>query len=371
MGASYFKIKKGTNLEPTAVSANQAGDLQAASALSNQLVYHDGSATAVVATATNTLTLTNKTLTAPVITNANISATAGSLSNVDVDANSLSVTGSTELVDVSVNDLTVSGNTILEAVTSGDILGEDATFNTLSVTGNSTLAAVTANSLSVTGNASVGGTLAVTGVSSIGNLNVSDIASSGNLNVSGNGSIGGNVSVTGTASVTGTVSFNSTLSVVGEIATNAPLNLLHLAGTPSSPIAGRNKVYYKTDGKLYQLNSSGSETLLGAGAYIISGSRASPTNITAGGGITFSGQQRELAFVQGSGGHVIVTANPQISAGTAVGQELTVMGRNDSQTLTLSNGTGLELNGEAVLGASDSLLLVWDGTVWVELSRNM
>jgi len=371
VGASYFKIKKGTNLEPTAVSANQAGDLQAASALSNQLVYHDGSTTAVIATATNTLTLTNKTLTAPVITNANISATAGSLSNVDVDANTLSVTGNSDLANVNINDLAVSGDSTLQALTAQVTLLEE-----LSVTGDSVLTGVTTSTIYVTGNALIDGTLAVTGVTSVGTLNLNNAVASGNISATGNGSFngngsfGGNLAVTGTSSVTGNASFQGTLSVEGEVSIDSPLNLEHQGSTPSNPAAGRNKVYYKTDGKLYQLNSAGSETLLGAGAYVTSGTRASPNNITAGGGITFGGQQRELVFIQGSGGHVNVTASPQITAGTAVGQELTLVGRNDSQTVTLENGDILELNGDISLGASDILSLVWDGSFWVEISRN-
>jgi hypothetical protein len=33
--------------------------------------------------------------------------------------------------------------------------------------------------------------------------------------------------------------------------------------TPSNPTSGYNKLYFKSDGKLYRLNSSGVETLIG------------------------------------------------------------------------------------------------------------
>jgi predicted acyltransferase (DUF342 family) len=393
VGQNYFKIKRGTNLEPTAVAANSAGDLQAASSLDNQLVYHDGSATAIVATETNEITLTNKTIvdayslsvTGDTVLQA-VTANGNVLINGSVTSGNFASTGTvisqsglSEFASARVNgaatvtgNLSVGGNASITGTLSATgaaslqstlSVGSDASITgTLSVTGNSTFQ----NAMNIGGNASVTGTLSVTGNSTLqGALTVNNDAS-----VTGNISVGGNASVTGALSATGNASLQGTLSVTGVASFDSEFNLKHLSATPSNPAAGRNKVYYKNDGKLYQLTSAGSESLLGAGAYVPSGTRASPANITAVGGITFGGQQRELAFIQGSGGHINVTANPQISAGTSVGQELTLIGRNDSQTVTLENGDGLELNGEAVLGASDSLSLVWDGTSWVEISRN-
>lgn len=102
----------------------------------------------------------------------------------------------------------------------------------------------------------------------------------------------------------------------------------------------------------------------------ITGTRASPTNITAGGGIAFSGSNyQNIAFIQGNGGAVTVTANPQIAAGTAVGQFLRVIGRSATNTVTLADGTGLSLNGTWVGGLDSILNLVWDGTNWTEMAR--
>jgi hypothetical protein len=101
-----------------------------------------------------------------------------------------------------------------------------------------------------------------------------------------------------------------------------------------------------------------------------SGTRASPTAVTAAGGVVFSGTAYvNVYFLQGSGGAVTVTANPQISAATNVGQELTLIGRSDTNTITLADGTGLSLNGPIVLKADSVLNLVWDGTNYVEKSR--
>jgi hypothetical protein len=106
--------------------------------------------------------------------------------------------------------------------------------------------------------------------------------------------------------------------------------------------------------------------------WTVTGSRGTPTAITAGGGITaLTGlTRRELQFIQGSGGAVTVTANPQISAGSTVGQQLKLVGRSDTNTVTLADGTGLFLEGSWVAEAGAVLLLYWDGSVWAEVSRN-
>lgn len=98
--------------------------------------------------------------------------------------------------------------------------------------------------------------------------------------------------------------------------------------------------------------------------------KASPNVITASGGISILGLARELQFVKSNSGAVTVTANPQIDAGTEVGQELILQGTSDTDTLTISDGTGLSLNGACVLKANSRIQLVWDSTVWGEVSRN-
>jgi hypothetical protein len=102
----------------------------------------------------------------------------------------------------------------------------------------------------------------------------------------------------------------------------------------------------------------------------VAGSRASPQNITAAGGITSANYPEQIQFVQGNGGAITVTANPQVSAGTTVGQKLYIKGRSDTNTLTLANGNGLKLNGDWTGGDDDELVLWWDGTYWQERTRN-
>lgn len=102
----------------------------------------------------------------------------------------------------------------------------------------------------------------------------------------------------------------------------------------------------------------------------ISGTRGSPDAITAGGGVSFSGSSySNISFIAGSGGAVTVTANPQISAASAVGQKLVLISRSATNTVTLADGNGLSLNGSWVGGLDSVLSLVWDGSAWVEESR--
>lgn len=102
----------------------------------------------------------------------------------------------------------------------------------------------------------------------------------------------------------------------------------------------------------------------------ITGSQASPTAITAVGGITFTGTAYDnIKFITGSGGAVTVTASPQIAAGTTVGQTLRLVSESATNTVKLQDGTGLSLNGAWVGGLNSVISLLWDGSVWVEVSR--
>lgn len=97
---------------------------------------------------------------------------------------------------------------------------------------------------------------------------------------------------------------------------------------------------------------------------------SSITNITAGGGITVTnGQMR----VQGSGGAVTITANPQIAAGVD-GQIVVVQGQSNTNTITISTGTGLHLHSGSTITLRDHdyLTLVYDSgtSEWEEIASN-
>jgi hypothetical protein len=121
-----------------------------------------------------------------------------------------------------------------------------------------------------------------------------------------------------------------------------------------------------TDHSIHYYNGTAWEIY---GSFNPNGTRAAPNSIIAASGISVQSFQRQIQFIQGSGGAVTVTANPQIQAGSRVGQELNLIGRSDTNTVKLQDGTGLSLNGPITMGADYSLRLMWDGTNWVEVSR--
>ncbi len=101
----------------------------------------------------------------------------------------------------------------------------------------------------------------------------------------------------------------------------------------------------------------------------VTGTAASPTAITAAGGVTFSGSNyNNIAFISATS-PITVTASLQIAAGTAVGQKLELISESASNTVKFQDGTGLSLNGAWIGGLQSHLLLVWDGTVWTESAR--
>ncbi len=80
-----------------------------------------------------------------------------------------------------------------------------------------------------------------------------------------------------------------------------------------------------------------------------------------------------LTRIQGSGGAVDVTANPQIAAGVD-GQVIRLQGDNDTNTVKFDDGTGLSLNGGTsfTMGKGDILQLTYDtgDALWYEISRS-
>lgn len=107
-----------------------------------------------------------------------------------------------------------------------------------------------------------------------------------------------------------------------------------------------------------------------AGGAVQNGTRAAPEGIVAVAGISADPMaSEEHHYIEGSGGPVIVSANPQIAAGTNTGQKKLLIGRSDTNTVSLANGNGLSLNGDIVLGEDDTLYLYWDGVSWSEIAR--
>lgn len=79
-----------------------------------------------------------------------------------------------------------------------------------------------------------------------------------------------------------------------------------------------------------------------------------------------------MTMIQGSGGAVDLTSNPQIAAGVD-GQFMTIMGMSDTNTITLETGDGLHLHsGKMIIGAKDHVLFHYDAMTneWHELTNN-
>lgn len=143
----------------------------------------------------------------------------------------------------------------------------------------------------------------------------------------------------------------------GQATANAGLNAL----LPSQGSA---------NGKFLTSNGTDSSWATVSIAPALSGSKASPNLITAVGGVSFSGSNyNNVTFIAGNAAPITVTANPQVAAGSLVGQKLVLIGESGTNTVTLADGSGLSLNGSVVIGQDSVIGLVFDGTNWVEEFR--
>lgn len=102
----------------------------------------------------------------------------------------------------------------------------------------------------------------------------------------------------------------------------------------------------------------------------VTGSIASPVIVAQSATITIDRYaMKQTIFVASSTGAYSLTSNPQISPGLYVGQTVTIIGTDDTDAFTFVDGAGLELNGPALIKNESQLELIWDGSVWSEISR--
>jgi hypothetical protein len=94
------------------------------------------------------------------------------------------------------------------------------------------------------------------------------------------------------------------------------------------------------------------------------------TNIIAANGITVT---RAVMRIQGSGGAVNITANPQIASG-ADGEVIILIGQSNANTVRVNDGTGVQLAGGVsfTMGQYDTLQLVYEAGSgnWIEVGRS-
>jgi hypothetical protein len=105
------------------------------------------------------------------------------------------------------------------------------------------------------------------------------------------------------------------------------------------------------------------------GAWANYGSDAAPITVAALIGVLLGPDARQMRFTKSAGGAVPITSNPQVAPGSAVGQELLLLGTSDINYITLADGTGLNLSGPMSLQSGSALGLVWRGTAWFETLR--
>jgi hypothetical protein len=184
---------------------------------------------------------------------------------------------------------------------------------------------------------------------------------------------GGTAGTAGSGGGAGGAGGSGIIVVTENYANGAVGTATNVTGIVAAANGGTGLSSPGTAGNVLVSTGSGwtSGTPSGGGAYLIHSSVASPTSIVATSGLAITAtDQRGQWYIQGSGGAVTVTASPQISAGSIIGQELMLDGVSDTNSVTFTNGSGLALNGNAVLGSGNVLTLFWNGSVWQEQARN-
>jgi hypothetical protein len=99
---------------------------------------------------------------------------------------------------------------------------------------------------------------------------------------------------------------------------------------------------------------------------------ASPVMINPTVGIAPSSALDQTWWViPNASGPQTVTANPQIAAGTTVGQRLTLKGGSSGNYLIIDTGPGVSQDGVVNITDQQSITYEWDGTNWSENARRI
>lgn len=363
------KFKNGIKVEPSALSPTEQGDITVDST-SGEIKLHDGTTVKTVTLNEKTQTLTNKTLTSPVInTPTGIVKGDVGLGNVD---NTSDATKNAAAV-------TLTNKTLTSPILTTPALGTPASGVMTNVTGLPLTTGVTGILDPANGGTGVANNTAAT------------LTRSGShaLTLTTTGTTGVTLPTTGTlATLAGAETLsNKTLSDA--------LSVTQIA-TPSSPSAGLNKVYTKSDDKLYTLNSAGVETALGAGSgginYIANPDAESATtgwatyadaagNVPVDGtggtatGLTFA--RSTSSPLRGVASFLITQTNSTSLQGKGVSYDFTInsadkarmlsisMDYNASSTFISSNGITAPLNDGTTTtnaGNSDIEVFIYDVT---------
>ena len=94
--------------------------------------------------------------------------------------------------------------------------------------------------------------------------------------------------------------------------------------------------------------------------------------ISASGGVKVTSQRTNITIriISATGGNTTVAANPQISVGFD-GQVITIIGENNTRTVTLNDGNGLKLSSSVTLKEHTNLALEYNASklLWIEKTR--
>ena len=228
-----FKIKKGLQVEPTALAPTVKGDLTV-DTTSGDMKYHNGTVVASVSTDTNTQTLENKS----------ISGNDNTLTDIPASA-LVPLTANKAVASDGAGGLVASATTDTElGYVSGVTSAIQTQLNGKQATGNYVTALT--GDVTASGPGSVAATVALVGGSSAANVNAATLLANAATDAN-----------TASTIVKRDADGNTDLS---------SFTLEELAVTPSNPAVGSDKVYFKTDGSIYKLNSSGVETILSGGS---------------------------------------------------------------------------------------------------------
>lgn len=101
------------------------------------------------------------------------------------------------------------------------------------------------------------------------------------------------------------------------------------------------------------------------------GSDTNPILIDPTIGIQFSStKSRVVIFVKSTGGAISISANPQISAPAFIGQELEIIGCDNTDSIKINqNINGVTSNGNKILKLDDSITFTGKSTTWNEKGR--
>jgi hypothetical protein len=67
---------------------------------------------------------------------------------------------------------------------------------------------------------------------------------------------------------------------------------------------------------------------------------------------------------------VTLNTTAPVANGSVVGQLMILRGSDDTNTVTITDAGNVRLTGDIVLGNMDTLMLMWDGTAWIQLSNS-